>query len=55
VAEKIQLQDKGQAPTDKFDEARAHDEKLQNLGRALVASMYMLVRNVWWGPATPSI
>jgi HD-GYP domain-containing protein (c-di-GMP phosphodiesterase class II) len=46
VAEKIHIADKGQAPTDKFDEARAHDEKLQNLGRALVASMYMLVRNV---------
>lgn len=46
MAEKIQITDKVQAPADKFDEARAHDEKLQNLGRALVASMYMLVRNV---------
>jgi HD-GYP domain-containing protein (c-di-GMP phosphodiesterase class II) len=46
VADKIHITDKGQAPADGFDEARSHDEKLQTLGRALVASLYMLVRNV---------
>ena len=46
AADKITLRGKEQAPADKFDEGREHDEKLQNLGRALVASMYMLVRNV---------
>lgn len=46
MAEKIHITDKGQAPAGGLEEARAHDEKLQNLGRALVASLYMLVRNV---------
>ncbi len=46
AADKITLRGKESPPSGKLEEARAHDEKLQNLGRALVASMYMLVRNV---------
>jgi HD-GYP domain-containing protein (c-di-GMP phosphodiesterase class II) len=46
VADKIKLQEKLVETPERLDLARAYEEKLQTLGRTLMAGLYMLVRNV---------
>jgi HD-GYP domain-containing protein (c-di-GMP phosphodiesterase class II) len=46
VADKIQFQDKLELAPERLDMARQYEEKLQVMGRSLIAGMYMLVRNV---------
>ena len=46
MADKIQFQDKMDLAPERLDMARQYEEKLQVMGRSLVAGMYMLVRNV---------
>jgi len=46
VAEKLKFQKKLEAAPERLDMARQYEEKLQTLGRSLIAGLYMLVRNV---------
>ncbi len=46
MADKIRFQDKLEAAPERLDMARQYEEKLQVLGRTLIAGLYMLVRNV---------
>jgi HD-GYP domain-containing protein (c-di-GMP phosphodiesterase class II) len=46
VADKIKFQDMLDVSPERLDLARTYEEKLQLLGRALVGSLYMLIRNV---------
>ncbi len=46
MAEKIKFQDMLDVSPERLDLARTYEEKLQLLGRALVGSLYMLIRSV---------
>ena len=46
MTEKFGLQQGLKAETGQLESARGYDKKLQDLGQALVASLYMLIRNV---------